>query len=183
MAVIFGLSPEKVDSICHQTGNAQVAILNTPRQTVISGIASSVRRVMELSLKEGALDAYSLSVDSPYHSRFMKQGGLRLLGEIKDLDLRNPQIPLVSYLSLNSVPDKSELRGVMARQLSHPVLWVDLIKGLHSDNIGLFVEVGPGEVISRTVRWIDRDIEIVNTANKGKLFKTVERYGKVKNSK
>ena len=182
MAVIFGLSPEKVDSICQQTGNAQVAILNTPRQTVISGIGSSVKIAMELSLKEGALDAYTLSVGSAYHSRFMKQGGIRLLREIKDIDLRNPRIPLVSYLSLNSVPDKSELRSVMVTQLSHPVLWVDLIKRLHSNNIRLFVEVGPGEVISRTVRWIDRNIEIVNTGNKGKLLKTVDRYGRLRNS-
>jgi len=182
MAVVFGLSPEKVDSICQRAGNAQVAILNTPRQTVISGIGSSVRRAMELSLKEGALDAYTLSVGSAYHSRFMKQGGIRLLREIKDIDLRNPRTPLVSYLSLNSVPGKSELRSVMVTQLSHPVLWVDLIKRLHSNNIRLFVEVGPGEVISRTVRWIDRNIEIVNTGNKGKLFKTVERYGKLRNA-
>ena len=40
MAVIFGLSLEKVDSICQQVGAAEIAILNTPRQTIISGISS-----------------------------------------------------------------------------------------------------------------------------------------------
>lgn len=182
MAVIFGLPPEKVDSICQQAGNVQVAILNTPRQTIISGIESSVRRAMELSLKAGALDAYSLSVGSAYHSRFMKQSGIRLLREIKDMNLRNPRVSLVSYLSLECVPNKSELKNVMITQLSRPVLWVDLIKILYSNNIRLFVEVGPGEVISRTVRWIDRNIEIVNTATKDKLLRTVERYGKLRNS-
>lgn len=182
MAVIFGLSPEKVDSICQQAGDVQVAILNTPRQIVISGIESSVRRAMELSLIEGALDAYALSVGSAYHSRFMEQSGIRFLREIKDIDLRNPQIPLVSYLSLDCVPNKSELRNVMVTQLSRPVLWVDLIKRLRSNNIRLFIEVGPGEVISRTVRWIDRNIEIVNTATKGRLLKTVERYRPLRGS-
>jgi len=182
MAVIFGLSPEKVDGICQQAGDAQVAILNTPRQIVISGIGSSVRRAIDLSLKEGALDAYTLSVGSAYHSRFMEQSGIRFLSEIKDINLRNPQIPLVSYLSLECVPSKSELRNVMVTQLSRPVLWVDLIKRLRSNNIRLFIEVGPGEVISRTVRWIDRDIEIVNTATSGRLLKTVERYRKLENS-
>jgi len=182
MAVIFGLSPEKVDSICQQAGHAQVAILNTPRQIIISGIRSSVRRAMELCLKEGALDAYTLSVGSAYHSRFMEQSGFRFLREIRDINLRDPQIPLLSYLSLDSVPDKNELKGVMVTQLSRPVLWVNLVKRLRSHNIRLFIEVGPGEVISRTVRWIDRDIETVNTATKGRLLTTVERYRGLRDS-
>lgn len=181
MAVIFGLSPEKVDSVCQQAGDAQVAILNTPSQTIISGIGSSVRRAMELSLRKGALDAYTLSVGSAYHSRFMEQSGFRFLREIEDINLRNPEIPLVSYLSLDSVPNKNELKSVMVAQLSRPVFWVDLIKRLRT-KIGLFIEVGSGEVISRTVRWIDRNIEIVNTATKDRLLKTVERYRGLRDS-
>jgi [acyl-carrier-protein] S-malonyltransferase len=182
MAVIFGLPPEKVDDICQQAGYAQVSILNTPRQTIISGIGSSVRKAMDLSLKEGALDAYPLYVGSAYHSRFIEQSGFRFLSEIENIHMRDPQIHIVSYLSLDSVPKGSELRNIMAAQLSHPVLWVDLIKRLRSNNTRLFIEVGPGKVISRTVRWIDRDIEIMNTANKDSLLTTVERYRGLRDS-
>jgi len=182
MAVIFGLPPEKVVNICQQAGNAQVSILNTPRQTIISGTGSSVRRAMDLSLKEGALDAYPLYVGSAYHSRFIEQSEFRFLREIKNINLRDPQIHIVSYLSLDSVPKGTELRSIMAAQLSRPVLWVDLIKRLRSNNTRLFIEVGPGKVISRTVRWIDRDIEIMNTANKASLLTTVERYRRLRDS-
>lgn len=183
MAVIFGLSPEKVESICQQAGDVQVAILNTPRQIIVSGIGSSVRRAMELSLNEGALDAYILSIATSYHSRFMKQSGIRFLREIKDINLRDPRIPLISYLSLDRIPNKKELKNVMANQLSGPVLWVDLIKKLSNSNTRLFLEVGPGEVISRAVRWIDRNIEIANTATKVKLLKAIESYRRLRNSK
>jgi [acyl-carrier-protein] S-malonyltransferase len=176
MAVIFGLSHEKVDSICQQVGDAQVAILNTPRQIIISGIASSVRRVMELSHNEGALDAYMLSVATAYHSRLMEQSTARQLSEAEDDHLRDPRIPLISYLSLELVPNKEELKRIMAVQLSRPVLWVDLIRRLRNSNTRLFIEVGPGAVISRTVRWIDRNIEIVNTHTGESLLKVVERY-------
>ena len=176
MAVIFGLSLEKVDSICQQVGDAEIAILNTPRQTIISGISSSVRRAMELSLNQGALDAYALPVATAYHSRFMEQSSARLLGEIKDDRLRDPRIPLISYLFLESVPNKKEFKKTMAVQLSRPVLWVDLIKRLRDNNTRLLIEVGPGAVISRTVRWIDRNIEIMNSATKEGLLRTMERY-------
>jgi len=63
----------------------------------------------------------------------------------------------------------------MAAQLSGPVLWADLIKKLHHNTI-LFIEVGPGAVISQTVKWVDRNIEIVNTDNQSRLLQTIESY-------
>ncbi len=176
MAVIFGLSVGKVDSLCQQVGDVETAILNTPRQTVISGTQSSVDRAMDLALEAGALDAYKLSVATAYHSRFMKHSSVRFFNEIKAKDLKDPKLPLISYLSLNCVPNKKELINIMAAQLSGPVLWVDLIKILHNDSTGFFLEVGPGMVISRTVRWIDRNIEIMTTTPKASLSKAIERY-------
>jgi len=175
MAVIFGLSPEKVDNVCQQVGDVQVAILNTPQQTIISGIGSSVRRAMELSLNKGALDAYIISAATAYHSTFMQQSSARLLSEVKGDNLKDPQIPLFSYFLLESVPNKEELKNIMAAQLSGPVLWVDLIKKLHHNTI-LFIEVGPGAVISRTVKWVDRNIEIVSTDTQERLLQSIERY-------
>ena len=174
MAVIFGLSLEEVECICRQAGDVEVAILNTPRQTIISGISSSVRKAMEISLNDGALDAYKLSVATAYHSKFMENSSTRFLREIEDAHINDPQIPLISYFSLDALPTKEELKNMMAAQLSYPVLWVDLIKGLGDSN-RLFVEVGPGTVIFRTVRWINRNIEIMNTAKKEKLLEVIER--------
>ena len=175
MAVIFGLSPEKVDSICQQVGNVHVAIHNTPQQIIISGIGSSVRKAMELSCNKGALDAYNISTATAYHSIFMQQSSARLLSEVKGDNLKDPQVPLFSYVLLESVPNKEELKKIMAAQLSGPVLWADLIKKLHHNTI-LFIEVGPGAVISQTVKWVDRNIEIVNTDNQSRLLQTIESY-------
>jgi len=181
MAVIFGLSPEKVDSICQQVGNVHVAIHNTPQQIIISGIRSSVRKVMELSCNKGALDAYTISTATAYHSTFMQQSSTRLLSEVKGDNLNDPQIPLFSYVLLEPVSNKEELKKIMAAQLSGPVLWADLIKKLHHNTI-LFIEVGPGAVISRTVKWVDRNIEIVNTDNQRRLLQTIESYRSLKKS-
>ena len=175
MAVIFGLPIEKVARICEEVGDVEVAIRNTSTQSIVSGIGSSVEKATELSLSEGALDAYVLPVATSYHSSLMKQGSARLLREIKNIKLMNPRIPLVSYLSLESVRNKTELRDIMATQLSGPVLWVDLIKKLCAEYSGLFVEVGPGEVISRTVRWIDRNVEMASTATSESVLQTIER--------
>jgi len=182
MAVIFGLPPEKVETICRQAGQVQVSIRNTPRQTIISGIGSSVQRAMDLALQEGALDAYPLDAGTAYHSRFLGESGPRFLRQTNGITMRDPQIEILSYLSLDPVPEASKLKSIMAAQLSRPVLWVDLINKLHSDTGKLFIEVGPGKVISRTIRWIDRGIEMMNTGGKTSLLATIERYKRLRDS-
>jgi len=174
MAVIFGLSLQEVKDICFQSGDVDVAITNTPRQIIISGLTPSVEKAMEMALRQGALDAYPLHAATAYHSRFMSQCGARLLDEIGDTHLKDPGVPLISYASLEPVSDRENLRDVIAAQLSRPVLWVDLIRTLWNST-ALFVEVGHGEVITRTTRWIDRKIRVVNTATTDNFKKTTER--------
>ena len=166
---------ERVESICQQVGDVEVAILNTPRQTVISGPLPSVQNAMGISLEQGALDAYPLLTATAYHSRLMERSRVRFLNEIRVSSLRDPRIPLISYLSLDPVQNKTELATIMATQLSRPVYWVNLIQKLADSCTRLFVEVGPGQVISRTVRWIDRKSEIVNTGTEKDLLQSVER--------
>jgi [acyl-carrier-protein] S-malonyltransferase len=177
MAVIFGLPIGEVESICQQVGDVEVSIANTPRQAIISGLNNSVEKAMEAALAQDALDAYLLPVAVPYHSRFVEQSSSRLLDEIEEIHLRDPQLPLISYHFLESVVDKRHLKYVIASQLSRPVLWVDLIKKLRGCN-RLFVEVGPGAVISRTVKWIDRSIEIVKTGTSEMLLKSIAEWRK-----
>jgi [acyl-carrier-protein] S-malonyltransferase len=179
MAVIFGLPLEKVENICQRAGDVWPAIRNTPRQTLISGTTTSVEKAMEIALDEKALDTYLIPVATAYHSRLVKGGEERLLQYVKDEHLSDPQVLLMSYLSLDTVADKTALKNIMAAQLSRPVLWVDLIRKLGNRN-RLMIEVGPGAVISRTVIWIDRSIETINTAKERGLEKAVERYGALK---
>ncbi len=176
MAVIFGLPFKQVAHICQQVKNVQVAIINTPRQIIISGLHASIKKAMERSLNAGALDAYILSVATAYHSGFMEQCKERFLNEIKDQYLKSPLVPLMSYFTLDFVNDQKELKEIMASQLINPVLWVDLIKKLGHNNNRLLIEVGPGAVLFRTVRWIDRTFEIAITATTEGLKKAINRH-------
>ncbi len=181
VAVIFGLSRKEVVGICEQVKNVYAAIINTPRQIIISGLNISIKKAMELSLKAGALDVYMLHAGTAYHSGFMEPGSKRFLDEIKDRPLKNPKIPLMSYLTLDYILDQKKLKHVMATQLSGPVLWADLIKKLGNKNTSLLVEVGPGAVIFKTARWIDRKLEIVNTSTKEELKRAAKKVKVLKN--
>jgi len=176
MAVVFGLSCMEVEEICRRIEHVDVAIANTPRQTVISGISSSVEKALTVSLNEGALDAYLLPAQTAYHSEFMKNGGLRFLRELEYRKLCDPKIPIMSYRNLEWVKDKNDMAAVMTDQLSDSVQWVDLVKKMGRKQKKVFFEVGPGNIIFRTVKWIDRTLEIFSTSSKNGLIEAIEKF-------
>jgi [acyl-carrier-protein] S-malonyltransferase len=163
MAVIFGLPVEHVRNILKKVKHVEIAILNTPRQIVVSGINTHIKSIMDIAVNEGALDAYPLPVATAYHSRFMEPAGRRFLQAIKGKTLCKPRVPLYSYTTLAPIADAESLCETMTGQLSHPVLWVDLIKKLRHKNVRRMVEIGTGAMLSRTIRWIDRSIAMMNT--------------------
>jgi malonyl CoA-acyl carrier protein transacylase len=174
MAVMFGLSRDKVEDICRQAGEVDIAIYNTPSQIIISGEKASVESALKLACEENVLDTYIIPGSVAYHSRFTESSRTRLLDEIEDAGLKDPRLPIVSYLTLEQVRTKAEFKQIIAEQLSKPVKWVELIRKLGDKEECLFVEMGPGSVISRTIRWINRSYRALNTGDMNGITKTVE---------
>jgi [acyl-carrier-protein] S-malonyltransferase len=176
MAIIFGLSLDNVNAMCNDIGNVHVAIVNTPRQIIISGLQSSVAEVIKRSQMEGgALDARLIPAACAYHTPFMEEGRLRLLREIDHIDFNEPKMRLIAYHKLNTVDTGENLKKTMAEQLVSPVLWADVIRRICEQHRGIFIEIGPGTVICRTVRWIDRSIEVIPTDTGESLLNAVDR--------
>ncbi len=174
MAVIFGLSIEQLNDLCANKSDVAIAIINTPRQIIISGRLPSVEQIMEKAIGIGALDAYLLPAKCAYHSTFMLGAGRHFLKKSDGFSLNNPMIPLISYHTLTPVKNQQKLIKVMADQLSSTVRWVELIKMIKKQFPGTLLEVGPGAVICGTVRWIDRNLTILNTSSAKRLQNTVK---------
>ena len=89
-------------------------------------------------------------------------------------NLSPPQVPLYSYATTRPVVDRDALINVMAMQLSQPVLWVDLIRKLGHNHVNTLVEIGPGTMLSRSVRWIDRHITMLDTSSVDRIREVVQ---------
>jgi [acyl-carrier-protein] S-malonyltransferase len=174
MAVIFGLSAEQILSLTRKVKTVDMAIHNTPRQIVISGLRSGVEAVMAAAMRQDALDTTWLPAATAYHSRFMFDAG-RLLQESLDKDdIFAPQVPLYSYTTIRQIKDRNDLINMMAMQLSHPVLWVDLIRKLRHSCVDNLVEIGPGTMLSRSIRWIDRHVDMLDTSSAGRIQDVIQ---------
>ncbi|MEW6108234.1 MAG: ACP S-malonyltransferase [Nitrospirota bacterium] len=158
MAVIIGLKAHEVDKICSDAGDVYVSNINSATQIVISGTECDVKKACGTALSSGALNARVLSIPYPLHSPLMEGIEGRLRHFISKLELKKPSIPVISHIDAG-ILDIDSIVDVLSGQLSKKVMWRDTIKYLAGAGIAGFLEIGPSDVLSKLVRWIERDAE------------------------
>jgi [acyl-carrier-protein] S-malonyltransferase len=172
MAAIIGLPPDRLAELLRpltMTGPLALANFNTPEQTVISGTAELVAQAVQQVRAAGAR-AVPLKVSGAWHSPLMAAAGPDFAAFLESLDFRPPRMPV--YLNATARPesDPRRLREAMARQLTSPVRWAELIQRQQADGIDTWVEVGPKNVLAGLLRKIlpqlpaDRCLQVENPA-------------------
>ena len=95
-----------------------------------------------------------LKVSGAWHSPLMADAAPDFAAFLATLDFRPPQVPV--YLNATAAPesDPARLREAMARQLTSPVRWAELILTLKDAGVDAWVEVGPKNVLKGLLRKI-----------------------------
>ncbi|MGH7718432.1 MAG: ACP S-malonyltransferase [Gemmatimonadaceae bacterium] len=159
MAAILGLDPAAVDGVCErasrEAGLVVAANYNTREQIVVSGEIAGVERAMALAREAGAKRALRLPVSGAFHSPLMEVASAGLREALDCSGMQTPAFPVYSNVTGHPVVDADAARDLLLRQLISPVRWVELVERLAGDHPGaLFVELGPGNVLTGLVRRI-----------------------------
>lgn len=157
MTAIIGLKSDIIDDICKRITDVFVANINSATQVVVSGRLEQVRKVEEVVLKEGALDVKRLMIDAPLHSPLMNGIGDLMDDCIKNIKLSAPAMPVVDHTEPRILGDVDAIRDILCNQLTRSVRWRDAIMFMQGKGVNEYVEVGPSDVLSKIVRWIQRD--------------------------
>jgi [acyl-carrier-protein] S-malonyltransferase len=166
MAAILGLDEAKVDEACRRASHngAQVvpANYNTPEQLVISGEIAAVERAMELAKELGAKRAVRLKVSGAFHSPLMEVAREGLRQALDAAAFSAPAFPVFSNVSAQAVSTVADARRLLLEQLTSPVRWTEVIRALASAYAtALFVEMGPGNVLTNLTKRIAPDVRSV----------------------
>jgi [acyl-carrier-protein] S-malonyltransferase len=181
MAALVGLEPVVVEEICREAAQGQVvspANLNSPGQIVIAGNKSAVERAAELAKKRGARMAILLNVSAPFHCALMKPAADRLAMDLDAVGFSVPAAPVVNNVDARAVTDAPALREGLKRQVTAPVRWEESMRALRSEGVAVFVEVGPGKVLSGLLRQIDRQAECFRVQDVATLDHALSRLTK-----
>ncbi|HUJ39356.1 MAG TPA: ACP S-malonyltransferase [Candidatus Acidoferrales bacterium] len=183
MAAILGLSPAQVDEACRRAAQGEVvspANLNSPEQTVISGHAAAVKRAVEVASQSGAKRAVILPVSAPFHCELMQPAQQRLEPLLRATSFGPLRVPLVTNVAAEAIDQGEDAREALIRQVSLPVRWEQSIRTLIESGVDMFVEVGPGKVLSGLLRQIDRSVLCVNVEDEKSLQAALDKLAQAR---
>jgi len=161
MAAILGELSRPVEALCAEAAAVGVCVpanFNAVEQVVISGEVAAVEAAMELAKAAGAKRAIRLPVSGAFHSPLMEPAVAGLAAALDAAAWHDPQVPVWSNVTTQPVGAAAEARALLLRQLTAPVRWVELIRGVAARHPGTtFVEMGPGAVLSGLVKRLAPD--------------------------
>jgi [acyl-carrier-protein] S-malonyltransferase len=178
MAAILGLSPADVAEICKKAADNEVvsaANLNSPEQIVISGHAGAVKRAVEIASQSGAKRAVMLPVSAPFHCALMLPAQQRFESNLRGTKFDALRFPLITNVDAEAIDSGDEAREALIRQVTLPVRWLDSMREMIDQGVNVFVEVGPGKVLSGLLRQIDRSVRCFNVEDAASLQATVDK--------
>jgi [acyl-carrier-protein] S-malonyltransferase len=121
---------------------------NSPEQVVLSGPESGLEAILS-ELREHNVRAKRLPVRGAFHSPAMEPAVPRFRSVLDELELQKPELPVFSCVTAQPFDD---VRERLARALTSPVRWLDVLRGLHGRGVTQFVETGPGKVLTGLVK-------------------------------
>lgn len=163
MAAIIGLEDKIVQEICQEVnGICEIANYNSPGQIVISGEREAVEAACQLAEDKGARRTVGLKVSGPFHSSLMKRAAEDFANIIGEIEFKKPAFPVVSNVTADFVEEPEEIKGLLIKQISNSVRWVESIKLIQAQGVNTFIEAGPGKVLRGLLRRIDSSLTTYN---------------------
>jgi [acyl-carrier-protein] S-malonyltransferase len=179
MAAVLGLKQADVESICTQAAAETASVvsaanINSPEQIVISGSKRAVEAAMPLLKERGAKRVLPLPVSAPFHSALMQPAQDRLAADLDAIHFQDPCVPVVTNVEAVPTTNAAHARQMLIQQVTGSVLWVQVIERLIAEGTEIFLEVGPGKVLTGLLRQIDRNQICLNVENEASLLKALE---------
>jgi [acyl-carrier-protein] S-malonyltransferase len=161
MAAILGLADEVVESLCKKIHGVWPANYNCPGQIVISGEQPAVDECCDAAELEGARRAIRLKVSGAFHSPLVARAAERLRPAVEKVHFEVPVAPFMSTVTAK-IEEAQRYRVLLVEQLTAPVKFTQAARRLIDQGVTVFVEVGPGNVLSGLLKRIDKRVKVVS---------------------
>ncbi len=167
MAAVLKADRGLVERICAEVpGLVEAVNYNSPQQIVIAGETNAVGEA-GVKLKAAGARASTLPVSAPFHSSLMEPAEARLRDDMAHVEFHDPSAPVYVNVDASPVTEAAAAREALVRQVSRPVLWEESVRRMIDDGVSLFVEVGPGRVLSGLLARIDKGAGRVSVQGPG----------------
>jgi [acyl-carrier-protein] S-malonyltransferase len=164
MAAIVGLDQEVLERICAEARRVGIIVLanaNSPDQRVISGERVALARAVELARECGG-KAVVLPITIASHSPLMQRAAVLFAEALATIQMRDPEVPVVANITGQILTTAEDIRRELHDHLLRPVEWTHSVGEMIESGVDTFLEIGPGQVLSRLIRRISRDVRALS---------------------
>ena len=151
MAAIIGLNDERLPEL-EAAGSAAglftIANRNSPGQIVVSGERAAVEAAVTAAKGLGARRAVTLPVSVAAHSPLMAEAAAGMRAALAAVPFSDPVAPLLANAHGNPLTTGEACRAELVDHLTTGVDWVAAVRAMSAAGVTVFVEVGPGRVLT-----------------------------------
>jgi [acyl-carrier-protein] S-malonyltransferase len=150
-----------------------VANFNTREQLVISGNPDAVAKAGEKAKARGG-KVIPLPVGGAFHSPLMSAASHEFSRELASAQFSPAQCIVVQNFDAEGSKDPGAIKQKLARQIESAVRWCASVEYMLAQGVDTFVEIGPGKVLTGTVKKIDKTAKGYNVYDGETLKATVD---------
>lgn len=154
MMAVIGSTRAEIDAIFKEANieSVDIANLNTPLQTVLSGPVDDLQYLATIFERYGHR-AVPLNVNTAFHSRYMATMKSAFAAFIADFRFSPLMVPVLSNFTALPYRD-NEIANNLVQQLDHGVRWTESIQYLLQEDNPQFVELGSRNLLLRMIEEI-----------------------------
>lgn len=161
MAAVIGVSAAAVEATCaeiRQSGDdVWIGNVNAATQLVLTGSVAGIERALA-TLAPKALRVLRLPMTWPIHSPLMEDVAADVRPVVASCrSIAAPKTALYAGDVARRIESAESVARLLARQIALPSRWKETVEAMFADGNREFLEVGPGETLSRMLRWIVRE--------------------------
>ena len=157
VVAVIGSTEQDVRKACEEAASSGVvapANFNCPGQIVVAGEKGAVEQATGLLKKRGVRKILPLAVSVPVHTPLMQTAADRLKKDIDSASWSDLKVPLINNAQAHALLQASEVRVSLVQQLPSSVMWEHSIRKMAEMGVSVFIEIGPGKVLSGLVKRI-----------------------------
>ncbi|MFC9926132.1 type I polyketide synthase, partial [Streptomyces sp. NPDC127190] len=171
MVAIEASEEEVRVSLRGRSGTVDVALVNGPRQVVISGDEELVARIGD-EWQAAGRRTHRMSFGRAFHSAHMEPILDRFVAAVRELEFHPPRLPVINCLD-GRLADPDELRTpeYWGRHVRGAVRFLDGMRTLEADGVGTYLELGPvamQSLMGRECLADDSDAVLLPTLREGR---------------
>ncbi|MGD9187374.1 MAG: SDR family NAD(P)-dependent oxidoreductase [Desulfobacteraceae bacterium] len=157
MMAVLGADHQTIEKTLaeHRLAGIDIAGLNAPSQTVISGPHDELALFERHFHSSKTVSCMPLRVSAAFHSRYMADARKQFAGFLETIHFSKIRIPVIA--NATAAPYQNDrIRQLLCDQITHCVRWEETIRYLGKQDNVRFEEIGPSRVLTGLVEQIQQ---------------------------